>query len=159
MGFDAYLFDVKFRKPIPQADIVDVFDAVGMAHLAERQAGKTDKSYSEYYFELRTKNGLTEAHCVLSPTDSALNYFNMRFSIGSPKTVVGQTFALLQKLYESHPVDVHDTEIRNHFFRNGISVPENTKVDGQYLIPIDESVFIRNELGILKREIACRNDE
>ena len=74
MGFDAYLFDVKLRKPIPAADIVGVFGAIGMVHLAERHVGKNGKSYSGYYFELRTQNGLTEAHCFLSPRDSLLNY-------------------------------------------------------------------------------------
>ena len=160
MGFDAYLFDVKLRKPIPEADIVGVFGAIGMVHLAERHVGKNGKSYSGYYFELRTQNGLTEAHCLLSPRDSFLNYFNMRFSIGNPKTVVGQTFALLQKLHESHPVNVCDTEIGNHFFRNLIDAPKHlaeTKVNGNYFIPIDELVFVRNELGLLKREIFCRN--
>ncbi len=160
MGFDAYLFDVKFRKPIPEADIVGVFGAIGMAHLTERQVGETGKSYREYYFELRTQNGLTEAHCYLSPRDSLLDHFNMRFSIGNPKTVVGQTFALLKKLHESHPVDVCDTEIHNHFFSNPINAPEHlaaTKVNGNYFIPIDELAFIQNELGLLKREIVCRN--
>ena len=160
MGFDAYLFDVKLRKPIPEADIVGVFGAIGMVHLAERHVGKNGKSYSGYYFELRTQNGLMEAPCLLSPRDSLLNYFNMRFSIGNPKTVVGQTFALLKKLHEIHPVDVCDTEIRNHFFRNLIDAPEHlakTKVNGNYFIPIDELVFVRNELGLLKREIVGRN--
>lgn len=171
MGLEAYLFNIEFKEPVLEQDIVGVFDKIGMTHLADKFEKRTDKNYGSYYFELRTENGLTEGHCILAPTDRELSDFSLRFSVVSPKTVIDQTFDLLKKLNGIRPINVYDTEIKNHVYRqlrkdkkvddwfNGLEgTDEEEKIEKSCYIDIDVENFKVNQLGIMKRQIVTNNE-
>lgn len=171
MGLEAYLFNIEFKEPVLEQNIIGVFDKIGMTHLADKFEKRTDKNYGSYYFELRTENGLTEGHCILAPTDRELSDFSLRFSVVSPKTVIDQTFNLLIKLNELRPIKVYDTEIKNHIYRqlrrdkkvdvwfNGLEgTDEEEKIEKACYIEIDADIFKQNQLGIMKRQIVTNND-
>jgi len=131
---------------------------------------RTNKDYGSYYFELRTDNGLTEAHFILAPTQTMLTHFSLRFSVVSPKTVIDQTFYLLKKLNELEPINVYDTEIKNHVYRqlrkdrkvddwfNGLEgTDEEDRIEKMCYIEIDAETFKQNQPGIMKRQIVINN--
>lgn len=171
MGLEAYLLNIEFKEPVLEKDIVEVFDKIGMTHLAGKFEKRTDKNYGSYYFELRTENGLTEGHCLLAPTDRELSDFSLRFSVVSPKSVIYQTFDLLKKLNDIRPINVYDTEIKNHIYRelrkegkvddwfNGLEgTEEEEKIEKLCYIDIDPEIFKQNRLGIMKRQIVTNNE-
>ena len=172
MGLEAYLFNIEFIEPVLEQDIVDVFDKIGMTHLTEKFKERTDKNYGSYYFELRTENGLTEGHCILAPTDTEISDFSLRFSVVSPKTVIDQTFDLLKKLNDIKPINVYDTEIKNHVYRQlrkdkkvddwfyGLEgTDEEAKIEKGCSIEIDVEKFRQNQLGLMKRQIVLNNEK
>ena len=172
MGLEAYLFNIEFKQPILEKDIVSVFKKIGMIHLIDQFEKRTDKNYGSFYFELRTDKGLTEAHCILAPKATFLKDFSLRFSVVSPKSVIDQTFDLLKKLHEFEPINVYDTEIKNHIYRqlrrdkkvddwfNGIEgTSEESKIEDMCYIEIDAEKFKQNELDIIKRQIVGTNDQ
>jgi hypothetical protein len=171
MGLEAYLFNIEFKDPVLEQDIIGLFEKIGMTHLDEKFEKRSDENYGSYYFELRTENGLTEAHCILAPTAHTLTDFSLRFSIVSPKTVIYQTFDLLRKLNDIRPINVQDTEIRNHIYRQlrkdnkvdnwfrGIEgTDEEAKIKKSCYIEIDAGKFLQNQLGIMKRQILANNE-
>ena len=172
MGLEAYLFNIEFKEPVLEKDIVSLFDKVGMTHLVYKFEKRTDKNYGSYYFELRTENGLTEAHCILLPTDKFLRHFSLRFSVVSPKTVIDQTFDIMKRFNNFEAITIYDTEIANHIYRqlrkdkkvddwfNGLEgTDEEAKIDKLCYIEIDAEKFKQNQLGIMKREIVTSNDK
>jgi len=157
--------------PVPELEILGLFDSIGMTHLANRHTIRTENDYGSYFFELRSDKGLTEAHCVLRPTDMTLSEFSIRFSVISPKTVIDQTFHLFERLNVIKPIDIYDSEIRNHikrklrnegkvdrWFKGLEGTAEEDKINKMCYIPIDSNVFMQNKLGIAKRELVCKND-
>jgi hypothetical protein len=171
MGLEAYLFNIEFEQPVNEEDIFELFDNIGMTNLKNKDTKRTEKNYGSYYFELRTDKGLSECLCIFSPADTALSEFSLRFSVISPRTVIEQTFLLLKKLNEICPINVYDTEIRNHIFRQ---MRKEEKVDKWFnrlegteeneeiikrvcLIPIDAEIFCTTKLAIIKRKIVCKN--
>lgn len=172
MGLEAYLFNIEFKDPVLEQDIVSLFENIGMTHLDDKFEKRTDQNYGSYYFELRTEKGLTEGHCILAPTDHTLTDFSLRFSIVSPRTVIDQTFDLLRKLNDLRPINVQDTEIRNHMYRQlrkdgkvdnwfqGLEgTDEEAKIDKSCYIEIDAGKFVQNQLGIMKRQIVANNEK
>jgi len=172
MGLEAYLFNIEFKEPVLEQDIVGLFERIGMTHMVDKFEKRTDKNYGTYNFEFRTENGLTEGHCILAPTDRELSDFSLRFTVVSPKTVINQTFDLLKKMNDIRPINVYDTEIRNHVYRqlrkhkklndwfNGLEgTDEEGKIEKACYIEIDIDKFKQNELGIMKRQILTNNDK
>lgn len=172
MGLEAYLFNIEFKEPVLEDEIVGLFETIGMTHLVNKFEKRTDKNYGSYYFELRTEKGLTEGHCILEPTDTKLSDFSLRFSVVSPKIVIDQTFDLLIKMNELKPINVYDTEIKNHIYRqlrrdkkvddwfNGLEgTDEEAKIEKVCYIEIDADVFKQNQLGIMKRQIVTNNEK
>ena len=172
MGLEAYLFTIEFKEPVLEQEIIDLFETIGMTHLNDKFQKRTDKNYGSYYFELRTEMGLTEGHCILAPTDRELSDFSLRFSVVSPKTVIDQTFQLLIKLNELRPIDVYDTEIKNHIYRQlrkekevddwfkGLEgTDEEAKIEKVCYVEIDAEIFKQNQLGIMKRQIVTNNEK
>ena len=172
MGLEAYLFNIEFKEPVLEQDIVGLFEKIGMNHLNDKFEKRTDKNYGSYYFEYRTENGLTEGHCILEPTDREISDFSLRFSVVSPKSVINQTFDLLKKLNDIKPINVYDTEIKNHVYRklrqdkkvddwfNGLEgTDEEAKIEKGCYIEIDIDKFNQNELGIMKRQLLINNDK
>lgn len=172
MGLEAYLFNIEFKEPVLEQDIVGLLERIGLTHLVDKLEKRTDKNYGSYYFELRTENGLTEGHCLLAPTDRYLSDFSLRFSVVSPKTVIDQTFDLLKKLNDIRPINVYDTEIRHHLYRqlrkdkkvddwfNGLEgTDEEAKIEKACYIEINIDKFKQNELGIMKRQLLINNDK
>jgi hypothetical protein len=170
MGLEAYLFNIEFKQPVLEENILGLFHKIGMTHLSNKYSERSEKNYGSYYFELRTSKGLTEANCILAPTDSSLTDFSLRFSVVSPKTVIDQTFDILKRLNCIQPIIIYDTEIRNHIYRqlrkdkkvdewfNGIEgTDEDDKIEKMCVIEIDPETFKKNELGIKKREIVTNN--
>jgi hypothetical protein len=171
MGLETYLFKIKFKHPIQEENLVDLFDKIGMTHLVNKSEKRTNNKYGLFYFELRTNDGLTEAECLLAPKDKSLREFSLRFSIISPKSVIEQTFALLNRLNEVTPISVYDTEVNNHIYRQlqkarkvdnffkGIegSTQEDT-IERMCYINLDVNDFFKNEPGIRKRNIIIEND-
>jgi len=134
-----------------------------------KRATDTDGSY---YFELRTAVGLTEVYCIVAPSESTFNNFSMRFSIIRPKQVINQTFMLLKKLNDEHPIKIFDTEIHNHFYRKQnkggkivgwfkrlVGPNEQTEIERLCFIPINYKEFILNQYGITNRKLIINNDK
>jgi hypothetical protein len=172
MGLEAYLFNIEFKEPVSEEEIIDLFEKIGMTHLVDKFEKRTDNNYGSYYFEFRTENGLTEGHCILAPTERELSDFSLRFSVVSPKSVIDQTFDLLIKLNKVRPIDVCDTEIRHHVYRqlrkekkvddwfNGLEgTDEAAKIEKACYIEIDIDKFKQNELGLMKRQLLINNDK
>lgn len=164
MGLETYLFNVQFKEPVLEQDIICLFENSGMKHLSDKFEMRSHKNYGSFYFEKRTAKGLTEAHCFLTPTQIGLSDFSLRFSIVSPKTIINQAFELLKKMDEIKRIKVFDTEIKNHFYRqlqkenkvddwfNGIEgTDEEAKIEKSCYIEIDPEKFKLNQLGIKKR--------
>jgi len=167
MGLEAYLFRIEFISPVPENGIINLLERAGMRHLSEKQ--KTER-FREFYFECRTSNGLTECHCLLPSNESVLSECSLRFSILSPYTVITQTFRILSNLNQLTPIQVVDTEIGNHLYRE---LRRNGEVDASFsgiegtskaaeirrksYIPIDVEQFRKNQLGIQKRNIVLNS--
>ena len=171
MGIETYLFKIKFKHPVLEENLVDLFDKIGMTHLVNKSEKRTNNKYGLFYFELRTTNGLTEAECLLAPKDTSLREFSLRFSIISPKSVIEQTFTLLNRLNELTPISVYDTEINNHIYRQlqkarkvdnffkGIEgSTQEVTIDRMCYIDLDVNNFLKIDSGIRKRKIIIRND-
>lgn len=172
MGLESYIFNIEFDKPIPESEIIGLFAQVGMAHLSHRQEKRTADNYGSFYFELRTDKGLTEAHCLLAPSESCLPDFSLRFSVVSPPSIINQTFDILEKFNAIQSIKVYDTEIKNHIYRklrkegkvddwfNGLEgTTEEKEIEKLLEIPIDIEIFQKNEFGIMKRQIVLGNKE
>ncbi|WP_298739903.1 hypothetical protein [uncultured Chitinophaga sp.] len=172
MGLESYLFNIEFKDPVLEQDIIGLFERTGMKHLDDKFNKRTAENYGAYYFELRTENGLTEAHCILGPTASVLEDFSLRFSIVSPSTVIDQTFDLLRKLNDIRSIKVQDTEIKNHryrqlriagkvdnWFRGLEGTDEEAEIEQSSYIEIDAEKFLQNQPGIMKRQIIANNDK
>jgi hypothetical protein len=172
MGLESYLFNVEFYNSVPEQEIVNLFVKVGMTHLSDRQEKRTAINYGSFYFELRTDKGLTEAHCLLAPSDISLSDFSLRFSVVSPASVVKQTFDILEKVNAIQSIKVYDTEISNHIYRklrkegkvdrwlSGLEgTTEEEEIEKMREIPIDIEIFQKNEFEIMKRQIVLSNNK
>jgi|SRR5688572_3772972 len=170
MGLESYLLNVEFTEPIPEEKIVTLFHAAGMIHLVNKNSGETLNDFREYYFEIRSEQGLTEAHCILPPLETTLQDFSLRFSILSPKYVIDQTFRFLYELSAFKPIQIFDTEIRNHIYRKlrkegkvgqsfeGLGQDEDDEIDNLCYIPLDLEIFRQNDLAIAKRQRVLENE-
>lgn len=171
MGLESYLFKIELSKPVFEHDIVDLFNKIGMFHLIDKLKIKTTNDFGSYFFDLKTDKGLIEANCILTPEETSLKYFSLRFSVVSPKTVIDLTFDLLKKLNGIVNINVYDTEIRNHIYRqlrkskkvddwfNGLEgTDEELKFEKLCSIELDADKFRTNQLGIMKRQIILDND-
>ncbi len=116
MGLESYLFEIRFQTPTSESTVIALFEEAGMCYLKDRSRQQTKHNDGDMYFELRTSKGLTEANVITSPGNKTVDEFSLRFSILSPKTVVDQTFGLLQRLNGISRIEVYVTEIRNHIF-------------------------------------------
>lgn len=172
MGLEAYLFQIEFKTSVDESRAIDLLKQVGMTRLATSDKNKPLTEFRSYYFELRTQNGLTEAHLLFSPSEKTIDEFSLRFSILSPKTVIEQTFDLFTKLNSLTPIKIYDTEINNHIYRQlrkDGSVDQNFEgIDGtdkeeeirqQCYISIDTEAFSKNDLSIHKRHLVLSNDK
>jgi len=152
--------------------VVNLFKQIGMICLPSSEKTKSFAEYRSYYFELRTKNGLTEANMIFSPSEKHSGEFSLRFSVLSPKAIIYQTFEILSKLNASIPIKVYDTEISNHIYRQlrkdglltqnfeGIENTDKEKeINQRCYVPIDVAVFSANELSIHKRQLVLNNDK
>lgn len=170
MGLEAYLFIVHFKKPVPETDIVGLFQSIGMQHLDDQYVARSHDRFGIWQFELRSERGLTEAQCLLAPLDNTLTHCSFRFSVISPYKVIGQTFELFEKLNSISPIDVQDTELINHvswFARSDEELRKHfislfgelndVSVKKASLIPIDLAAFLSNEWKIGKREMVKAN--
>jgi len=171
MGLEAYLFQIRFRPPTSENAAIVLLEEAGMVYLDERSQRQTENSYGNLYFERRSSKGLTEAHIITSPGDTTVDELYVRFSILSPKTVVDQTFEFLQKLNALYAIEVYDTEIRNHIFRQlrqtgkvdqnfeGLDREDDEVIDKLCIISLNPDEFKRNELEIMKRQTVLDNAE
>jgi hypothetical protein len=170
MGLEAYLFKVEFKKPVLENQLIELFISIGMSFLSDRTNNQKPENYRTYFFELRSEMGLTEADCMLIHSKTTLDYFYLRFSIVSPKTVIDQTFEIFRKLNELHPICIYDTEINNHLYfqliqdnksDNELDDNEeiNIEIEEKCYIEIDSDKFRQNQFCIRKREIIISNDE
>ncbi len=169
MGLEAYLLRIKFQTPTTENIAIALLEEVGMSYLKDKSRQQTKDSYGDMFFEIRTSKGLTEANITSSPGDPTVDEFSLRFSILSPKTVVDQTFELLQKLNEISRIDVFDTEIRNHILRRlrqdgkvgrnfeGLEDKDDDAIDKLCFIALNADDFKRNELDIKKRQTVLEN--
>lgn len=166
MGLEAYLFRIKLIKPIKGNEIIKYFECSGMNYLK----GKTEKNnqYKNYYFEKRTKDGLTECHC-LSAND-ILENFSMRFSVLSPPSIIKQTFEIFNKLNKLRKIEITDTEIINQIY---LELRKRGKIDKNFdgikgteleneirqrsIIPLNMNNFLANEYNIRKRQLIFSN--
>jgi len=170
MGLESYLFNIEFKEPIPEDKIVTLLHGAGMTHLVNRNSGETINDFRSYYFEIRSEQGLTEAHCLLSPLETTLRDFSLRFSILSPKYVIDQTFKFMYELDAYKPIQIIDTEIRNHVYRKlrnegkidqsfeGLNQDEDDKIETLCYIPLDLEMFKQNDLAIAKRQRLLENE-
>jgi hypothetical protein len=117
MGLESYLLQIKFQTPTSEDAVIALFEETGMVYLKDRSQRQTEASYGDLYFERRTSKGLTEANIVISPGDTTVDEFSLRFSILSPNSVIDQAFEFLQRLNVFSRLEVYDTEIRNHIMR------------------------------------------
>jgi hypothetical protein len=170
MGLESYLFNIEFAAPIQEDKIVTLFHAAGMTHLIDKNLGGTINDFRSYYFEIRSEQGLTEVHCLLSPSETILQSFNLRFSVLSSKYVIDQTFKFLHDLNAFKSIRLIDTEIRNHIYRKlrkegkvdqsfvGLNQVEEDYVENCCYIPLDLEMFKQNELAIAKRQRVLENE-
>ncbi len=171
MGLESYLFHIYFKPPVPEDEIISLFETAGMMHLSDKFRKRTANNYGDFFFELRTGNGLTQVHILLAPGDYSVSDFSLRFSIASPKTVISQTFQFLQRLSELREIIVYDTEIRNHIFRQlrqqgqvdqhfqGLDPEDDKSINKQCFISLNVNDFIDNKPGITKRQILAGNEK
>jgi hypothetical protein len=170
MGLESYLFKIEFIEPIPEGKIISLFNAAGMTYLGDRKHGETITEYRSYYFEIRSEQGLTEAHCLLAPSETLVEEFSLRFSILSPKYVIDQTFKFLTGLSALKSFRIFDTEIGNHIYRKlrkegkvdqsfeGLNYVEAKEIENLCHIPLDVRIFKQNEPSITKRQIILENE-
>ncbi|MGD1889146.1 MAG: hypothetical protein ACFB15_00850 [Cyclobacteriaceae bacterium] len=167
MGLEAYLFQLDLGKPVE----VDFLDEI-ICHSGFERTNKpsTDKEeYRSYFYELDTKLGVTEAHMLVSPRKSKANSINVRFSVMSPPTVISQTFSIFRELSARIEFDLIDTEIINHLYNvlrsenkvddqyQGLSKAAQKQIEERAKIEIDEDLFKKNELKVMKRELVMEN--
>jgi hypothetical protein len=169
MGLEAYLLRIEFQTPITENKTIALLEEIGMCYLKDGSCQQTTDSYGDLFFELRTSKGLTEANVTTSPNDPTVQEFSLRFSILSPKTVVDQTFELLQKLNNISRIDVFDKEIRNHIMRRlrqtgkvdqnfeGLNGQDDESINKLCFISLDAEDFKRNDLEIMKRQTVLEN--
>jgi hypothetical protein len=169
MGLEAYLLEIRFRKSTSEEAVISLLEEAGMIYLDSQSQKQNAQSFGNLYFELRSNNGLTEAHVLTAPGDTTVNDLSLRFSILSPKTVVDQTFEILEKLNALSEIEVYDTEIRNHIFRRlrqagkvapnfkGLNEDEDAAIDKLCIISLNPEKFKRNEMEIVKRQTVLEN--
>jgi len=158
MGLETYLLKVEFKNPIPKTEMLGLFDTIGMTSLYNKDNKKTTDTYSSYYFELRTKNGLTEAHCLVAPSEVTFNNFSIRFSIISPKLVIDQTFMILKRLNQIHPIKIFGKEGKIFAWFSRFNKIDNN-VEKLCYIPINAEGFILNEYGLTKRKLVINSQK
>lgn len=171
MGLESYLFRIIFQVPPSIGVAVNLIEVAGMNYLKERSKEQSESDYGNYFFELRDKKGLIEAHIITSPGETIVDEFSLRFSILSPMAVVELTFDFLKNLNEIAPIEIYDTEIRNHIYRQlrrsgkvdinfeGLNIEHDEAIDKLCLISLSADDFRRNELEIMKRQTVLENKE
>lgn len=171
MGLDSYRFTIEFEQPVLEEALITLLGSADMMHLSSTHPTQSNRAWRELFFEMRTDKGLIETHCLLAPEDTTLASFNLRFSIVSPSTVIGQTFSFLVKLHALRPIRVYDTEISHHIYRRlrqegrvdiefkGLGSAEKATINSMCYIPINRELFEQNPLGILKRQIVLNNSQ
>jgi hypothetical protein len=114
-------------------------------------------------------NGLIEANLITAPGDPTVDEFSLRFSVLSPMSVVDQIFEFLNRLNTLRPIEVYDTEIKNHIVRQfrqsgkvnkdfeGLEDEDEEAIDKLCIINLNADDFKRNELQIMKRERVFKN--
>jgi hypothetical protein len=169
MGLESYLFQIRLQTPTSEEAVIEMFEEAGILYLNDKSQRQTKNSYGNLYFERRSNKGLTEAHVITTPGDTTVDEFSLRFSILSPKAVVDQTFEFLQKLNALSRIEVFDTEIRNHIFRQlrqtgkvdqnfeGLDKENDEAINKLCIISLSPDNFKRNELEIMKRQTILNN--
>jgi len=154
MGLETYLLKIEFDEPVITDRIIGLLNSVGLQKLDDH--GMNIKEENSLFFELRTENGLTEAHCMTNQNKPTISHFYVRFSVLSLKSVICQTFKVLSDFNDVIKIRVFDTEIFNHQHQK--SKRRKNGNDDCY-IPIVAEQFIQNKHGLKKREIICGNEE
>ncbi len=157
--------------PPTEAGAIVLLEEAGMSYLKERSNCQTEQNYGSHYFEQRTANGLVEANLTTAPGDPTADEFSLRFSVLSPTSVVDQTFDFLNRLHTLSPIEVYDTEIKNHIMRqlrqsgkvdkdfDGLKEEDEQAIDKLCFIGLNADDFKRNEFQIMKRERVLNNIE
>lgn len=168
MGLESYLFYIEFEHKIREQELDKLLISVGLRQV--KKEGENLSDFRGYYYELQTRNGITEAHSLFSPNEEKTNDFSLRFSVSSPTSVIDQTFDFLNQLNIEKTIKVRDTEIYNHEYRHlrqlgkvdedfeGLSKSEDAIIRNKCYIPIDSNEFKENNMGIMKREILLKDN-
>ncbi|TPE42464.1 hypothetical protein FJM65_17815 [Pontibacter mangrovi] len=107
MGAESYLMEVKFKHPIPQAELISMLESCGATYMAGGPSPSSSTGWGSYRFEIRSELGLTELRADLAPGEREVPRLFLRFSILSPRTVIGQSFAFLRELRAKRAVAVY----------------------------------------------------
>ncbi len=110
MGLESCLLYLTFKNPVSQTDIKDILEIAGAVFLSDKSDINHLDTYRNFYFEIRSKQGLTEIHILLTPGKTVINDMSIRFSILSPSSVIDQTFSFLNKLNTFRTIKVFDTD-------------------------------------------------
>lgn len=168
MGLESYLFCVEFKDHIQEKDLDSLLTSIGLTQV--RTGGGKLTDFREYYYEMLTEHGITEAHSLFPPNDETVTDFSLRFSISSPTSVIDQTFNLLNRLNTIKPIKIRDIEIYNQEYRSlrqqgkvdnlfrGLSESEDKLVRDKSYIPIDITEFKENKLEIRKRAFLLKDN-
>jgi hypothetical protein len=167
MGLEAYLFRVKFAKPVNADDLHNFLRKYGFKLLKKR--GIKLSEYREGSYEFASEKGITEAQILVPPEETTVIDLSVRFSVSSPSSVINQTFDFFKELNKEFELELQDTEVINHFWLETTKL-EDRKFTGRMLtpeeyeeqmkdavIPLDAEEFKKNELGIRKREFVLKD--
>lgn len=107
MGAESYLMEVKLKNPIPQAELINLLESCGATYLADGYGPGSTIGCASYCFEIRSELGLTELRADLAPGEREVPRLFLRFSILSPRTVIGQSLAFLRELRAKRAIAVY----------------------------------------------------
>ena len=167
MGLEAYLFRVNFKHPVEEKTLDELLFTSGFSRTNDPSEDLS--TFRNYYYELKTILGVTEAHMLIRPKGNSVSGIYVRFSVMSPPTVIKQTFDLLKSLKEQVDFELKDTEISNHLYNvlrskntvdkdyQGLSKEEKSKLEAKAIIPLDVAQFKMNEYEVYKRKLVLEN--
>ena len=138
MGIEAYLFDVVFKEPADVKVLRDFLEGYGF-RIVENEGPYC--RLPGYFYELASERGITEIHWLSDK--EPIKFINVRFSVASPPSVVGQTFEFFKALKKKFEMKIFDEEAGEK---------RNTP------LPIDAVEFKENKLGIRKRKAVLLDD-
>ncbi len=166
MGLESYLFYVEFYEALSETELDELLISTGLTRVSK--SGEKPADFREYYYEVVSDRGITEAHSLWCPGEEKIQKFSLRFSIINPAEVIEQTFELLARLNDSKSIKLKDTEIYNHVYRRlrqkgkvndhfkGLTKEEDLLIQGSSYINIDANEFRKNEMSIKKRAVLIK---